>query len=102
MVADLLELHHRGQHQAPALHPFGLVDPGEHVVDHRLVERGLLPGQGTELLHLELLGEVGNDRPVGLQAAQNEGRGDPAQLRRRPLVSPALYRVGEALPEAPL
>ena len=81
MVADLLELHHGGEHQAAPLHAFGLVDAVQHVVDHGLVERGLLAGQGAERLHLELVRQVGDDRPVGLQPPQHERRGDAAEMR---------------------
>ena len=70
MVADLLELHHGGQNQTSALDSFCFVDPRQHVVDDSLVQSGLLAGQGAELLHLELFGKVGDDRPIGLEAAE--------------------------------
>ena len=92
MVADLLELHHGGQDQTPAFDSFGFVDPGQHVVDDRLVEGGLLAGQVAELLHLELVGKVGDDRPVGLEAAEDERPGDPAQVGCHLVVALALDR----------
>ena len=48
VVADLLELHHGRQDQTPPFHPVGAGDAIEHVVDHRLVQGGLLSGQVAE------------------------------------------------------
>ena len=62
VVAHLLELGHRRQHQAAPLDPFRGPDAFQHVVDDRLVERGLLGGQVAEHVHLQLLGQVGDDR----------------------------------------
>ena len=45
MVADLLELGQRGQDQPAPLDALRRLDAFQHVVDHRLVERGLLGGQ---------------------------------------------------------
>ena len=42
VVADLLELGHRGEHVAPALDALRVLDLLHHVVDDRAVERGLL------------------------------------------------------------
>ena len=92
MVAHLLELHHRGEDQPTALDALGLVDPGQHVVDDRLIEAGLLAGQVAELLHLELVGQVGDDRPVGLQAAEHERAGDAPESGGGLVVTVALDR----------
>ena len=74
----------------------GLLDPVEHVVDHRLVEAGLLPGQVAQHVHLDLLGQVGDDRAVGLEPPEHERPGEPLQRGRRRLVAVALDRHGEA------
>ena len=80
MIADLLELGHRRQHQAPALNALlGRLDPGQHVRDGGLVERRLLGGQVAPDLHLLLLRQVGDDRLVGLDPAQDEWAGQPPE-----------------------
>ena len=99
MVAHLLELRHGGEDQPTAFDALGLVDPDQHVVDDGLIKRGLLAGQGAELLHLELVGEVGDDRPVGLQAAKHEGAGDPAESGCGLVVTITLDRDGEPIAE---
>ena len=76
MVAHLLELGHRGQHQAAALDSFRCADAVQHVVDHRLIQRGLLRSQVADQIHLQLLGQVSDDRRVGLDAAQDERPGE--------------------------
>ena len=57
----------------------------QRVAHDRLVERGLLAGEGAVDLHLLLLGQVLDDRPVGLQPAQDERRHQPLEAlgRRR-------------------
>ena len=79
VVAHLLELGHRGQHVAAPLDPLGVLDLLHHVVDDRLVERGLLGGERAVLLDLDLLRQVVDDGRVGLQPAQQVGPGDGAQ-----------------------
>jgi hypothetical protein len=69
MVADLLGLGHHGKHVAPPLDPFGVLDLQQHLVDDRLVQRGLLGGELAVLLDLDLLGQIVDDRRVGLEPA---------------------------------
>ena len=83
VVADLLELGHRGQHVAAPLDALGVLDLLHHVVDDGLVERGLLGGEPVVLLDLDLLGQVVDDGRVGLDPAQQVGPGDRAQPLRR-------------------
>jgi len=66
VVADLLELQHRRQHQAPALDALALLHPGQHVVHDRLVERGLLAGQGAVDPRFELVRQILDHVRIGL------------------------------------
>ncbi len=68
MVADLLQSHEEGEHQAPALHPVDLLKLLPKIVDRLLVERCLLAAQRAEGLDLGLVGQVGDDALVGLEA----------------------------------
>ena len=68
VVADLLELGHRGEHVAAALDALRVLDLLHHVVDDRAVERGLLAGEPVVLRDLDLLGQVVDDRGIGLDA----------------------------------
>ena len=84
MVAHLLELGHRGEHEAAAADLVGgLVDAGEHVGHRGLVQAGLLGGEVAPDLHLLLVRQVRDDRLVGLQPAQHERLGEPLERRRR-------------------
>ena len=80
MIADLLESHEEGEHDAPALDAVEVGDLAGKFLDRLLVERGLLAAQQAERLHFRLVGEVGDDALVGLEAAQNIG---PHQLAER-------------------
>ena len=89
MVAHLLELGHRGQHQAAAADVVGRVlDAAEHVGDRGRVQARLLGGEVAPDLHLLLVRQVGDDRLVGLQAAEHERLGErasaPAPRPREP------------------
>ena len=77
----------------------GLLDAVEHVVDDRPVEAGLLPGEVAQHVHLDLVGQVGDDRPVGLEPPEHERAGEPLQGGGRRLVAVALDGNGEAVPE---
>jgi hypothetical protein len=79
VVADLLELGHRRQHVAAPLDALAVLDLLHHVVDDRLVQRGLLAGEPVVLGDLDLLGQVVDDRRVGLDAAEQVRAGDAAQ-----------------------
>ena len=94
MVADLLQAHQEGEHQAPPLHAVDLLELVGQVLHRLLVERRLLAAQGAEGLHLGLVGQVGDDALVGLEAAQDVGTHQIAQRRVR-----VLRPVGEALDE---
>ena len=100
VVADLLELGHRGEHVAPALDALRVLDLLHHVVDDRAVERGLLGREPVVLRDLDLLGQVVDDRRVGLDPAQQVGPGDRAQPRRRLVAAVPLDRHRVALAEA--
>ncbi len=103
MVADLLEPREHGQHQAAPARLLalllGALDLGQRVAHGGLVQRGLLLGERHEDLHLDLLGQIRDNRRVALEAAQNEGRGDAAQLRGGPDVAGPLDRAGEVAAE---
>ena len=102
VVADLLQLHQRAQHQAAAADALGLVDALEHVVDHLLVERRLLGRQRDLLARLDQRRQVADDVRVGLQSPQDERPHQLAQAVRLPPVAVALDRQREPPPEVVL
>ena len=61
VVADLLQLGHRGEHVAAALDALRVLDLLHHVVDDRAVERGLLRREPVVLRDLDLVGQVVDD-----------------------------------------
>ena len=77
MVADLLQPGQRGQDQTAPAHARGLLGIGQQLVDDALVHAGLLAGQRCPRQLLDLVGQVGHQRLVGL--------GSPKQERRRQL-----------------
>ncbi len=79
VVAHLLQLHQRGQHQPLALDAVRAFQRRFRLFGHRQVEGGLLLGQRAIDRHLLLLRQVGNDAAVGFQAAQQEGTGEAFQ-----------------------
>ena len=83
VVAGLLELGQGVQDGTPAFHALGGFHPGFRLTQHGLVERCLLPGQVAVLLGLPLVGQVVDDGPVGLEAAQDEGPGGLLKPSRR-------------------
>ena len=99
MIADLLELHQRRQDEPLPLHADGLLEIARRVVDDGAVERGLLPRQRAEDLHLVLLRQVRNDARIGFQPAEDERRGEPPELRDGVGIAPGLDGDEEALPE---
>ena len=99
MIADLLESSQQRQHQAATLHAFGLGDLAHRVLQDGLVERRLLAGERAVHLHLVLLGQVGDDGAVGLEAPQDERRGERLEARRGVGVGGALDGHGELAPE---
>ena len=99
MVAHLLESRQTRQHQALAFDALAGFRLLQKLIGHRLVEGGLLLAQLAELGLLDLARQVGQDRPVALEAAQQKrGRKAPQPLGRR-CVLVALDRQGEALAE---
>ena len=101
MVADLLELHQRCEHDAGSPRSRSTSSaPLQHLVDDRLVQRRLLAGQVAVDSHLDLLRQIADDLLVGLQPPEHERAGRPAQARRRGAVAPALDRRRELLAEA--
>ena len=100
MVTDLLQLHHRRQHQAPAFDArLAFLDPGHHLVQHRLVEGGLLSGDVAKDLHLDLVGKVGDDRPVRLEPAEDERLGRLLEPGGDLLIAVSLDRDRDPAPE---
>ena len=82
MIANLLEAHEQGQHQPPPRDPVaGLLQALLQLGDRGLIERRLLAGQMAEGLDLGLVGQIGDDALVGLEAAQDIGLHQPAQRR---------------------
>ena len=79
MIADLLEPHEEGQHDAPALHALDVLELAREIVHRLLVERRLLAAQGAEHVHLGLVRQVRDDALVGLHAAQDVGAHQVAQ-----------------------
>ena len=71
MVADLLESHQERQHDTLALDAFGFIELLGQFLHRLLVERCLLAAELAEGLDLGFVGQVRNDRLVGLQPAQN-------------------------------
>ena len=71
VVADLLEAHEKREHHASALDAFGVLELLGQLLDRLLVERGLLAAELAVRLDLGLVGQVGDDGLVGLQAPQD-------------------------------
>jgi len=72
MVAHRLERGEGRQDQAAALDPLRRFDLCQRCLHQRLLERRLLPSERAQDGHLVLLGQVGDDRAVGLHPAQDE------------------------------
>ena len=99
MVADLLEAHQGRQHEALARDALRVFELLGQFLHRLLVERGLLAAELAEGLDLGLVGQVGDDRLVGLQAPQDVR---PHQLAQGAvgvvrLVGQA-FRIGGELP----
>ncbi|MDQ1200677.1 hypothetical protein QE449_001295 [Rhodococcus sp. SORGH_AS303] len=72
VIAHLLEPGQRAEHRALARHALTLGDLPHHLVDHCLVQARLLGGEVRAHGHLELVGQIRDDRLVGLHPPQNE------------------------------
>ena len=81
MVADLLEAQERREDGPAPLDALALVERARQVVDGTLVERGLGAGERAERRHLGLVGEIGDDASVGLEATQDVGPHERAKGR---------------------
>ena len=95
VIADLLEAHEVGQDQPAPLD--ALPAAGEHafqLLDGLLIERRLRARQQAERLDLGLVRQIGHDRAVGLETAQEIGLDQAAQRRVR-----LLGAVGQSLHE---
>src|ERR1700678_1270255 len=68
MVADLLEPHEKGEDHASALHAIDVLKLACQLIHGLAVKCRLLAAQRAEGFHLGLVGQVGNDGLVGLQA----------------------------------
>jgi hypothetical protein len=100
MVADLLQGQNHLQHQPLAPEGVRLAgDDAQAFLHHRFVERGLRRREGAVLVLLDLVRQVVDDRPVGLQPAQQEGGGDPPEALDHLLVAMRLDRNGVLLDE---
>ena len=72
VVADLLQTHQRGEHEAAAAHAARQFGVGEELVDDLLVHRGLFAGELGVGDLFDLVGQVGQQASVGLRAAEDE------------------------------
>ena len=80
VIADLLEADEEGEDDAWApVDAVDRLDPMRQILHRLLVERRLLAAQRAERLDLRLVRQIGDDRSVGLQAAQDVGAGEIAQ-----------------------
>src|SRR5262249_48056508 len=95
MIADLLQPHQEGQHDAFALQALGRVERGGQLLNRILVERRLLATERAERLELSLVREVSDDRLVGLEPPQDVR---PYQLAQ--WTEGASRRLAEAFYEA--
>ncbi len=91
MVADLLEPHQHRQHDALALDALGLLQAFRQVLDGLGVQRGLPAAEAAQRLDLGLVGQIGDDRLVGLHPAQDVG---PHQFPQRAVRVVASGRPG--------
>ena len=80
MIADLLQPHQHRQHDALALDALGLLQALRQVLDGLAVQRRLPAAEAAQRLDLGLVGQIGDDRLVGLHPAQDVG---PHQLAQR-------------------
>ena len=99
VVAGLLELGQGVQDGTPAFNALGGLQPGLRLAQHGLVKRCLLPGQVAVLLGLVLVGQVVDDGPVGLEAAQDEGPGGLLEAGRRRSIMIGLDGLEVVAPE---
>ena len=99
VVADLLELREQGQHLAVLLAQGGAGDRIEALLHRFGVKLLLLGAEAHPFAQLHLLGQVGDDRFVGLEAAQDEGAHPGLEVPQGAHVAVALDRQAVALAE---
>ena len=101
-VADLLEGRDEAQQHARPLHAVLLSEPLKllhPVVERRLVECGLLGREIDVAVADHPVGQIRDDRLVGLEAPEHEGSGHQAEGLERTLVPVRLDGLGEGLHE---
>ena len=91
MIADLLELHQRAEHQSATANTFGLIDTLEHVVDHLLVQRGLFGRERNLLPRFHQRRKIADDFWISLEAAKNERSNQQSEPLGLPLVAVAFH-----------
>src|SRR5581483_12091534 len=77
------ELHQGAEDQALALNAFGFFNRSASFLDDGGVQRRLLARQVAKHLHLQLVGQVGDDAIVGLEPAQKEWAGQTLEAASR-------------------
>ncbi len=81
MIADLLEAHQEGQHDAASFDARELPQNPPHLVDGFMVEGRLVLAEQAMRGDLGLVRQVGDHAPVGLEAAEDVGPDEPAKRR---------------------
>ena len=71
VVAQLLEAHQVGQHQAAALHAVEVLEQPGHFLDQPGVQRGLPARQPAIRSYFRLVRQIGNDALVGFHAPED-------------------------------
>src|SRR3990172_8329784 len=97
MIANLFEPQHCGKDQPLTRDALRLLYLLQHLVDHSLIERGLLASKVTEDLVVDLVGQILDNRPIGLESSQNEGLHQTLESSRPGIVLIALNRNKKAL-----
>ena len=97
MIAHLLELHQRRQHDAAPLHALSFFDALDRIAHDSLVQRGLFFGQIAVDLDLVLGRQVADDGQVGLDTPQDKGADQRFESLSRRQVARAFDGTGEAL-----
>ena len=80
MIADLLEAHEEGEHEAAALDALGGFELFGELVHAFFVEDGLAFSQRAPGGHFGFVRQIRDDAPVGFEAAQNEWAGQLLQV----------------------
>ena len=89
MVADLLQAQQRGEQQPLAPAVVGVLQLRFQVADHRFIQGGLLGSQIAKRVLFHLVGQILDDCPVGLHAAQDKRPHQAAQALGRRAIAVA-------------